>query len=127
MSTSLQQSSSISTATGEADRAFRLEIQLEKTGLARAASAAFQEADMLYQYSVDQSSTNKASSSDSESRSASPTNIFQHVTSLTSNEDLRMHLLSVPLPRRLWRFLRIQANHENTLPFPADSITGTCC
>ena len=31
--------SSISTATGEADRAFRLGIQLEKAGLARAASA----------------------------------------------------------------------------------------
>jgi len=32
-------SSTISTATGEADRAFRLGIQLEKAGLARAASA----------------------------------------------------------------------------------------
>eukprot|EP00571_Detonula_confervacea_P010729 CAMPEP_0172297804 /NCGR_PEP_ID=MMETSP1058-20130122/695_1 /TAXON_ID=83371 /ORGANISM="Detonula confervacea, Strain CCMP 353" /LENGTH=490 /DNA_ID=CAMNT_0013006997 /DNA_START=46 /DNA_END=1518 /DNA_ORIENTATION=+ len=66
-------SSSISTATGEADRAFRLGIQLEKAGLARAASAAFHEAATLYQCFLDQSPS---------------TNSFQHVTSLAlSNTD----------------------------------------
>lgn len=78
-STSLQ--SSIATATGDADRAFRLGIQLEKAGLARAASAAFHEAATLYQCFLDQ--PKHAEGDDAEP----PTNIFQHVTSLASNEE----------------------------------------
>ena len=78
-STSLQ--SSIATATGDADRAFRLGIQLEKAGLARAASAAFHEAATLYQCFLDQ--PKHAEGDDAEQ----PTNIFQHVTSLASNEE----------------------------------------
>ena len=73
--------SSIATATGEADRAFRLGIQLEKAGLARAASAAFHEAATLYQCFLDSSDV-------SEDSSGPATNIFQHVTSLsTTGED----------------------------------------
>ncbi|KAL7496845.1 hypothetical protein ACHAWT_005196 [Skeletonema menzelii] len=76
--------SSISTATGEADRAFQLGIQLEKAGLARAASAAFHEAATLYQCYLDH--TAAASSTDEENISAPNTNIFQHVTSLSPVE-----------------------------------------
>lgn len=87
----LHVSSSISTATGEADRAFRLGIQLEKAGLARAASVAFHEAATLYQCFVDHSSTiaNSNSSEGGASGDAgtnSGVNIFQHVTSLAAND-----------------------------------------
>ena len=74
--------SSISTGTGEADRAFQLGIQLEKAGLARAASAAFHEAATLYQCYLDHT----AAGSSSENISAPNTNIFQHVTSLSPVE-----------------------------------------
>mmetsp|Transcript_15212 Transcript_15212/g.25683 ORF Transcript_15212/g.25683 Transcript_15212/m.25683 type:complete len:468 (-) Transcript_15212:76-1479(-) len=77
--------SSISTATGEADRAFQLGIQLEKAGLARAASAAFHEAATLYQCYLDHhaTSTAAASATGEDNISAPNTNIFQHVTSLS--------------------------------------------
>jgi hypothetical protein len=90
-------SSSISTATGEADRAFRQGIQLEKAGLARAASAAFHEAATLYQCFVDHSSTiasekltidgDVITTSSVDGGNTSPVNIFQHVTSLAANSD----------------------------------------
>lgn len=69
--------STLSTATGEADRAFRLGIQLEKFGLARSASAAFHEAATLYQCFLDFDTNN--SSVDGE------TNRFQHVTTLSDD------------------------------------------
>ncbi|KAL7471664.1 hypothetical protein ACHAXS_011949 [Conticribra weissflogii] len=82
---------SIATATGEADRAFRLGIQLEKAGLARAASAAFHEAATLYQCFLDQTTSPAATRGDgggSDDRdgegSSKPINIFQHVTTLAS-------------------------------------------
>ena len=88
----LHVSSSISTATGEADRAFRLGIQLEKAGLARAASVAFHEAATLYQCFVDHSSSGGGgdayTSSNNSSSSVSGVNIFQHVTSLAANNDV---------------------------------------
>jgi hypothetical protein len=73
-STALKQVSSLSTATGEADRSFRLGLQLEKAGLARAASAAFHEAATLYQCFLD--SETKENGDDDAS------NVFQHVTTL---------------------------------------------
>lgn len=83
--------SALSTATGEADRAFRLGIQLEKAGLARAASAAFHEAATLYQCFLDHSAL--SASGDAEGGmgdapgAAGPTaNIFQHVTSLAYDD-----------------------------------------
>mmetsp|Transcript_15409 Transcript_15409/g.33112 ORF Transcript_15409/g.33112 Transcript_15409/m.33112 type:complete len:517 (+) Transcript_15409:52-1602(+) len=76
-STSLHVSSSIDTATGEADRAFRLGLQLEKAGLARAASAAFHEAATLYQCFLD----------NNEEGGDNSNNIFQHVTSLSAADD----------------------------------------
>lgn len=93
--------SSISAATGDADRAFRLGIQLEKEGLTRAASAAFHEAATLYQCFIDHSSTAAGNdvretlfgedaipptSSISVSDTTAPVNIFQHVTSLIMND-----------------------------------------
>jgi len=94
--TSLFQTTSLATATGEADRAFRLGIQLEKAGLARAASAAFHEAATLYQCFLDQSSIGSSSSTTSDSSDSSSsngssgptTNIFQHVTSLATDDTL---------------------------------------
>ena len=74
-------SSSISAGTGEADRAFQLGIQLEKAGLARAASAAFHEAATLYQCYLDHHATSTAATSSSKDTPA--INIFQHVTSLS--------------------------------------------
>jgi hypothetical protein len=94
--TSLGVASSISAATGEADRAFRLGLQLEKAGLARAASAAFHEAATLYQCFLDFSTLTDGSAADvvagSDDEEASgaesgPMNIFQHVTSLATDDD----------------------------------------
>ena len=107
--TSLHVSTSISTATGEADRAFRLGIQLEKAGLARAASAAFHEAATLYQCFLDQSTLATDANADadatatdgdtngnlSSSTNSNPTNIFQHVTSLAYNTDDGVSVLAV--------------------------------
>lgn len=59
---------SLNSIVGEADRAFRTGIALEKNGLARAASAAFHEAATLFQCFLD---------SDEE---------FDHVTSMSRNE-----------------------------------------
>ena len=71
---------SISTATGEADRAFRLGIQLEKSGLARSASAAFHEAATLYQCFLDFDTHDKSGGDGGE------TNRFRHVTTLSDDE-----------------------------------------
>jgi tetratricopeptide (TPR) repeat protein len=60
-------SSSIATATGVADVAFRLGISLEKAGYTHSASAAFHEAATLYQCYLDGGET------------------FNHVTSLSSS------------------------------------------
>lgn len=70
---------SIATATGEADRAFRLGLQLEKSGLCRAASAAFHEASTLYQCFLDFANNDNEGSE----------NRFSHVTTLQqqSNAD----------------------------------------
>ena len=79
--------SSIGAGTGEADRAFQLGIQLEKAGLARAASAAFHEAATLYQCYLDHHATSSAAaSSTNQDKDASPINIFQHVTSLSPDD-----------------------------------------
>lgn len=59
--------SSIATATGVADLAFRLGVSLEKSGYTRSASAAFHEAATLYQCFLDGGDT------------------FNHVTSLSSS------------------------------------------
>ncbi|KAL7548913.1 hypothetical protein ACHAWF_012181, partial [Thalassiosira exigua] len=87
--------SSVLEATGEADRAFRLGIQLEKAGLARAASAAFHEAATLYQCFLDHSSAKAGDApgsgggdgANASSGGAAATNIFQHVTSLAADDD----------------------------------------
>ena len=94
---SLQVASSIAAATGEADQAFQLGIQLEKAGLARAASAAFHEAATLYQCYLDHHATSTvAASSTDQDKEASPFNIFQHVTSLSpSDRDSSPSVLAV--------------------------------
>jgi hypothetical protein len=76
LSTSLSISTP-STATGEADRAFRLGIQLEKAGLARSASAAFHEAATLYQCFLDFDTNEHGADGE--------TNRFQHVTTLSND------------------------------------------
>ena len=82
-------SSSVSAATGEADRAFRLGMQLEKAGLARASSAAFHEAVTLYQCFLDQGGNvgvDKFAISDADRvDDAGDANIFSHVTSLPAS------------------------------------------
>eukprot|EP00584_Thalassiosira_punctigera_P011973 CAMPEP_0172554490 /NCGR_PEP_ID=MMETSP1067-20121228/54831_1 /TAXON_ID=265564 ORGANISM="Thalassiosira punctigera, Strain Tpunct2005C2" /NCGR_SAMPLE_ID=MMETSP1067 /ASSEMBLY_ACC=CAM_ASM_000444 /LENGTH=237 /DNA_ID=CAMNT_0013342869 /DNA_START=50 /DNA_END=759 /DNA_ORIENTATION=+ len=91
--TSLHVSSSIASATGEADRAFRLGIQLEKAGLARAASAAFHEAATLYQCFLDHSTLAAGADVAGDEVTSigdigsTPANIFQHVTSLLASDD----------------------------------------
>ena len=77
--TSLRVSSSISAATGEADRAFRLGMRLEKAGLARTASAAFHEAATLYQCFLDHDGGGGGRAA---LAPGGPANIFKHVTSL---------------------------------------------
>lgn len=72
---------SLSTATGEADRAFRLGIQLEKSGLSRSASAAFHEAATLYQCYLDFDAIAK-SQRVSDDDGSSETNRFRRVTAL---------------------------------------------
>jgi len=71
---------SIATASGDADRAFRSGVQLEKAGLTRTANAAFHEAATLYQCFVDNSSTDRGE------EGGETSNIFQHVTSLSPEE-----------------------------------------
>ena len=68
---------SIATATGEADRAFRLGLQLEKSGLCRSASAAFHEASTLYQCFLD--FANDDNNEGNENR-------FSHVTTLQQQQ-----------------------------------------
>ena len=75
-------SQSISTATGDADRAFRDGMALEKLGLARSASASFHEAATLYQCFLD--GENNVPSFD-DGGAAAATNVFRRVTSLPSS------------------------------------------
>ena len=49
---------------GDADRSFQLGLELEKKGLARAASASFHEAATLYQCYIDNYDYNDASSNE---------------------------------------------------------------
>ena len=71
---------SIATASGDADRAFRSGVELEKAGLTRTANAAFHEAATLYQCFVDNISTEGGD------EGGETSNIFQHVTSLSPEE-----------------------------------------
>jgi len=73
---------SIATASGDADRAFRSGVELEKAGLTRTANAAFHEAATLYQCFVDNIST------EGSEEGGETSNIFQHVTSLSPEECL---------------------------------------
>ncbi|KAL7487497.1 hypothetical protein ACHAW6_013097 [Cyclotella cf. meneghiniana] len=73
---------SLSTATGEADRAFRLGIQLEKSGLSRSASAAFHEAATLYQCYLDFDAIAKDQRVNHDDDGSSETNRFRRVTAL---------------------------------------------
>jgi hypothetical protein len=76
-------SQSISTATGDADRAFRDGMALEKLGLARSASASFHEAATLYQCFLD--GENSGASIDDGGSTTTTTNVFRRVTSLPSS------------------------------------------
>ena len=83
MATVAAESSSVASATGDADRAFRLGMQLERAGLARSASAAFHEAATLYQCFLD-GGGGDANDDDRATATTKTTNVFRHVTSLAT-------------------------------------------
>ena len=64
ISSSTTTSSSSSGNIGDADRSFQLGLDLEKKGLARAASASFHEAATLYQCFIDNYDYNDSSSNE---------------------------------------------------------------
>lgn len=84
MATVAAESSSVASATGDADRAFRLGMQLERAGLARSASAAFHEAATLYQCFLDGGG---GDANDDRATVTKTTNVFRHVTSLATASD----------------------------------------
>ena len=83
-------SSSLSAAGGDADRAFRLGMRLERAGHARSASAAFHEAATLYQCFLDGTNDDdgrRTTTPDDVVVATTTTNVFRHVTSLTTASD----------------------------------------